>query len=170
MGAMARSAHLAGVRLRGAEDLRGGEAVSPFVTNAGWRTHLGVADMPLRTVDEASEILARLASSHSLTIYELYATDRAGHDQDRKAAVEWLETVDSLCGAVLRQLPLDWRFVLVSDHGNVEDLSTPRHTRNPALLVTDLAPAGGGLGDWSGMDLTAVAPAIRDYLGLAGSG
>jgi len=46
MGAIARSAQLSGVRLRGPDDLRQGRAVSPFLTNDGWRRSLGYTDMP----------------------------------------------------------------------------------------------------------------------------
>jgi phosphopentomutase len=46
--------------------------------------------------------------------------------------VEVLERFDALLGGLLEDIDLsESLLVLTSDHGNIEDLSTKTHTRNP---------------------------------------
>jgi hypothetical protein len=164
MGAIARAALLAGVRLRGPEDLRQGAAVSAFLTNAGWRERLGDEGIPDIDEAEAGARLARLVAQHDFTLFEHYATDMAGHAGDLAAGRSAMGQLDRFLGGVLAE----WRpadlLLVVSDHGNLEDTSTKRHTRNPAL------------GIWWGPSprrrlaaLTDVAPAITDLLGAGSS-
>jgi hypothetical protein len=135
MGAIARSAQLSGVRLRGADELRASRAVSPFLNNEGWNEHLGYSDIP--EIDEvaAGRNLAQLALDHDFTLFEHYATDIAGHRADLAGAVAVLERFDRFLVGVLDV----WTGVpnavlaLASDHGNIEDMSAGRHTLNPAL-------------------------------------
>jgi len=161
MGAVARSALLAGVRLRGPDDLRRKRAVSAFLTNSGWREHLGYGDMPDVGEADAGRALARLAGEHDFTLFEHYAADLAGHRPDRWRPREVLEALDRFLGGVLAAWPAEDVLVLASDHGNVEDGTTGRHTLNPAL------------GAWRGpaparlpLALTDVAPAVLEVLGV----
>jgi hypothetical protein len=135
MGAFARSAQLAGVRLRGPDDLKSGRALSAFVTNDGWREVLGYDDMPSRTPAEAGIVLADLARDHDLVVFEFYATDIAGHAQDWAAAEKWLAALDAMCTTARSQLDAASTVALVSDHGNLEDMTHGRHTTNPALAM-----------------------------------
>jgi hypothetical protein len=162
MGAIARGAHTAGVRLRGPEDLRAGRAVSAFVTNQGWRERLGY-DGPLVTPEDAGRVLAGVARDHLLTVFEFYATDVAGHRRDFAAAVSWLQMLDRMVGAARGELGARDVIVVVSDHGNVEDMDTRRHTLNPALALWSGPPPARPL-----ETLTDVAPAILEVLGVTG--
>jgi hypothetical protein len=154
MGAIARAAQLAGVPLRGPAELRAGRAVSAFLTNAGWREQLGYTDLEAIDEAEAGARLAALAAEHDFTLFEYYATDIAGHAADPEAARRVLESFDRFLAAVSAHWHPPDVLVLASDHGNIEDLTTRRHTRNPALGVwrgpapaeplsalTDVAPA-----------------------------
>jgi 2,3-bisphosphoglycerate-independent phosphoglycerate mutase len=165
MGAIARSALLAGVRLRGPEDLRRGRGISAFLTNSGWRDHLGYRDLPEITPADAGRNLAALAQDHDFTLFEYYATDLAGHRPDRWSATGVLEAFDGFLKGVLAHWPSHDVLVLASDHGNIEDQGTRRHTLNPAL------------GAWRGpapdrplTALTDVAPAVLAALGLSRDG
>ncbi|MBN2551021.1 MAG: hypothetical protein JXB15_17800 [Anaerolineales bacterium] len=128
----------AGVPLRTQEDLRQGRAVSADFTAQGWREHLGLADTPVITPYQAGQRLARLAQQHDFSLFEYWLTDYAGHGQEMLAACELLQTFDQVLSGLLdawydrRGLAL-----ITSDHGNLEDLSTRRHTLNPvpALLI-----------------------------------
>ncbi len=155
LGAIARSALLAGVRLRGVGDLRAGRALSAFVTNAGWRDRLGHRDVPDIDAVAAGRRLAALARDHAFTLFEYYVTDLAGHHPDRWPPADALRCLDDLVAGVLAAWSPDDVVVLASDHGNLEDVSVTTHTRNPAL------------GAWYGpgapappMALTDVVPAI----------
>lgn len=135
MGAIARAAQLAGVRLRDAEDLRAGQALSPFFTNEAWREHLGYTDLPELDEAAAGRNLARLATGQDFTLFEHYATDIAGHRADLAGARDVLQRFDRFLGGVLEL----WAkvpgavLVIASDHGNIEDMGAGRHTRHPAL-------------------------------------
>lgn len=155
LGAMARSAALAGVALRGPEDLRQGRAVSAFLTNAGWREHLGYQDMPLVSRGEAGARLARLARDHDFTLFEYYATDMAGHRGDLAAGRQVLEAYDAFLQGLLADWSQDDVIVLASDHGNLEDATSSKHTLNPALGAWYGPPPDRKL-----VSLTDIAPAI----------
>ncbi len=132
----------AGVLTRHAEHLARGDAVSSEIVNDGWVRHLGPVDLPRPAPDEAGRTLGRIAARSGLTMYAHYATDTVGHRGDLAAGVEALERVDACLGGVLDTLPAGHRLVLVSDHGNLEDVRAG-HTRNPALgMIVGVEAAG----------------------------
>lgn len=134
--AIARAAYMAGVRLRGPDDLRAGHALSAFLTNQGWRDHLGYADMPVISVEEAGRRLAQLAVDHDFTLFEHYYTDIVAHRGVRARILEALEQVDQFLRGVVENVDADETLVLIaSDHGNIEDWHTTKHTLNPAFLL-----------------------------------
>ncbi|MFQ5592541.1 MAG: alkaline phosphatase family protein [Anaerolineae bacterium] len=162
--AIARAAQMAGMRLRGPGDLRAGQALSPFLTNQGWRDHLGYTDMPVISVEEAGRRLAKLAAGHDFTLFEYYHTDMAGHRGVRARILEVLEQVDQFLGAVIENIDDETVVLVTSDHGNVEDWSTTDHTLNPAFLM---AVGSNGVPAWAAgriAKITDVAPAIVELL------
>lgn len=161
LDAVARSMALAGVRMRGEDALRRGTAISASITGHGWRAHLGI-DVPLVAEADAGARLAALAARHDLTVFAHYATDVAGHRGTLDSAVRTLGRYDAFLSGLLAALPAGIAVVLVSDHGNIEDLSHGRHTTNPAMAAWRGAAAPAR---WSAT--TDVAPAIRAALGLA---
>jgi bisphosphoglycerate-independent phosphoglycerate mutase (AlkP superfamily) len=71
--------------------------------------------------------------------------------------------LDDFVGGIVQTLDLsDSMLVIISDHGNFEDLSTPKHTLNPALGLLvgaghqDLAPRLQSLED--------ITPALKAVL------
>lgn len=120
----------AGLPFRTAEDLRARNAVYHDFTNR-FIAALG-EDIPLRTPEDAAEILARLSREHSFTLYEHFIADAAGHEQHEEFAMRVLRELASFVRETLARLDLEHTTViLTSDHGNVEDLSTRNHTLNP---------------------------------------
>lgn len=124
----------AGLLTRHEDELSIGDAVSTELTNAGWRRHLGFTHVPLVTAEVAGHNLARIANSHELTLFAHYSTDTAGHKQELGPARRALERVDALLGGVLAEASHDLSLLVVSDHGNVEDVRVG-HTRNPVLGI-----------------------------------
>ncbi len=125
------SCRYAGVPLLRVESLRGDNALSADLTRARW-PELGYPDLPVVTPEEAGNHLCAIANKHSFTLFEYWLTDHAGHTQDMPLAVEVLERFDALLGGLLEDIDLsESLLVLTSDHGNIEDLSTKTHTRNP---------------------------------------
>jgi len=150
----------AGVRIRGLEDLRAGQAVFHDLTNTGLRRH-GI-DVPEVTPKDAGRQLAEISSTHAFTLFEFFQTDLAGHGRAGDP-IEVVERLDALLGGILDAADLRETLVLVtSDHGNLEDGGTRAHTLNPvpALLIgagrRDLAPRLRAITD--------VAPACVDLL------
>ncbi len=125
------SCRFAGVELFQADSLRRGDAVSADITRARW-PELGYPDMPIITPREAGRQLWHISARHAFTLFEYWLTDYAGHSRDMVTAVETLERFDGMLGGFLEDFDAkDFTLVLTSDHGNIEDLSTKSHTRNP---------------------------------------
>ncbi|MEO0868724.1 MAG: peptidase [Cyanobacteria bacterium J06642_11] len=93
----------------------------------------GIASAPI-TPEQAGQSLATLGNSHTITLFECYLSDYAGHAQDYDRAVAVLQRIDRFTNAVIEHLGVDTTLIVVSDHGNVENLSTKRHTLNPVPL------------------------------------
>lgn len=162
LGAFSRATLLAGLPLRGHEELLAGRAVSANFGNGSWPADPNRPAPPMIDAAEGGRRLARLALDHDLTYFEHWATDWAGHHPDRHAPEAVLEELDAFLGGVLTLWPPEATLVIASDHGNLEDLRTGRHTLNPALCL------------WRGpgpdrplRDLTDLAPAMRGVLGLS---
>jgi 2,3-bisphosphoglycerate-independent phosphoglycerate mutase len=149
----------AGLRFRDGDDLRAGQAVSWDVTNAAMRLREPGVDTPLVAPAQAGEHLARLAHDHDLVFYESFLPDLAGHGRfqaDERSNVETLKRsnvrthihaalnlLDGLIGGVLTELRASDTLLITSDHGNVESIAAPTHTRNsvPLLVVGAAARA-----------------------------
>ena len=137
-GAIAMAARMAGLALKTKEDLFAGQAMSVDFTGHGWRETLGFAETPLLTPEEAGRQLWKLASEHEFSLFEYWLSDVVGHKQDMQAALNILNTLDRVLGALIAAWPDEQGLILItSDHGNLEDLSTRRHTTNPVpcLLI-----------------------------------
>ena len=151
----------AGILLMTHHDLNSGKAISADFTAEGWRERLNLPDTLVLTPDQAGERMALLANNYDLSFFEYWLSDFAGHRQEMQAAENLLTTFDQVLGGLLRNWDDQQGMILItSDHGNMEDLSTRRHTANPvpALLVgepTRRSEFASGL-----TDLTGITPAI----------
>lgn len=155
----------AGLTLNGLEELYAGRAVSADFTGQGWREHLGMQDAPVLEPFQAGRRLAHLAQKLDFAFFEYWLSDYAGHGQDMQAACQLLETFDQVLAGLLEAWDdANGLILITSDHGNLEDLSTRRHTSNPVpgLLIggSELRRQfSAGL-----VDLTGIAPAILAFL------
>jgi hypothetical protein len=149
----------AGLPLFTQDDFFAGRALSADFTGQGWRDMLGVPDAPVWGPKEAGVRLAALAGEYGFSLFEYWASDYAGHKQDMDWAVRQLETFDGvLAGLIDAYAGL---ILLTSDHGNMEDLSTRRHTDAPVpcLLIGDATLRREFARNLT--DLTGIAPAIE---------
>ena len=154
----------AGVLTRRTPELERGDAVASEIVNDGWRERLLREHVPRVTPEGAGANLARIAAGYDLTLFAHYATDAAGHHRELAPAVTALERVDAFLGAVLDGLPADVLLLVVSDHGNIEDVEAG-HTRNPALC---LAAGPGHAALLEGMaSLRDVAGRVLHRLGVS---
>jgi hypothetical protein len=165
----------AGLRFRDGDDLRAGEAVSWDVTNAAMRLREPGVATPLVTPAQAGANLARLGRDHELVFYESFLPDLAGHGRlepsvehsdaqtlghfDERAQIHAaMALLDGLIGGALAELRPGDTLLLTSDHGNVESLAAPAHTRNPVPL---LAVGAGAAAFASVASIAEIADAIE---------
>ena len=135
--------------------------VASEIVNEGWRRWVGPEAVPEVSAREAGVILAEIASDHRLTFFAHYATDTAGHRGGMDGAIAALERVDAFLAGVLERLPADRTLLVVSDHGNIEDVRGG-HTRNPALGLLFGPEAGARAKGLEG--LMDVTPRALDWL------
>jgi hypothetical protein len=120
--------------VRMTSDLEEGRAVYQDLTRRALRQR--GYEGPLITPAEAGRHLAHIAASHDFTLFEYFQTDLMAHRGTEDDTRRVLGDIDELLGTIL---PL-WNrpgclFILLSDHGNVEDLRTRSHTSNPVPLA-----------------------------------
>ena len=126
------AARAAGLMDRHQEALSRGTAVASEIVNDGWREVLGHGNLPEVTPRGAGVNLARLAAEADLTFFAHYGTDLAGHRGGMDGGIAALEQVDAFLGGILSELSENLSVLVVSDHGNIEDVRSG-HTRNPAV-------------------------------------
>lgn len=114
-------------------DYAQGQAIYWDIT--GDLAHYRGIDAPPINPQEAGRRLAALGSGYTVTLFECYLPDFAGHSQDMNQAVQILQRIDTFLKSVVSNLPTEITLIVSSDHGNVEDLSTKRHTLNAAPLL-----------------------------------
>src|SRR5208283_5461816 len=114
--------------------LSAGRALSADFTNEGLNT-FGYR-LPVMSPFEAGRRFYEIGRSFDFTLFEYFFPDKAGHSQRMKESVEVLERMDGFLAGILDSFD-DQNDILffVSDHGNIEDLSTKSHTRNPVPLI-----------------------------------
>lgn len=150
----------AGIALFRQEDFYEGRAMPADFTGEGWRTFLGFTDSPVMNPHGAGRKLVSLAMDYDFSLFEYWASDYAGHKQDMETAVGLMETFDGVLGGVVEESTDELLILITSDHGNMEDMSTRRHTDAPVpALVIGKKHAREEF--TRGMkDITDIAPAI----------
>ena len=110
---------------------------------------------------EAGRRLAKLSGGYGVTLFESYLSDFAGHAQDQGQAVQCLQRIDAFLESAIAHLLPNVTLIVTSDHGNIEDISTKRHTFNrvPLLVVGPKADAFSSVNN-----LTGITPQILALL------
>ncbi|HYQ86557.1 MAG TPA: alkaline phosphatase family protein [Bacteroidota bacterium] len=148
---------MGGRALSNGKALASGAAISADLTNERWPM-LGYPAMPALTPQQAGERLMAILQRYDFVLYEFSMTDHAGHGRSMESAVHVLELFDAFLEGLLSGYDGgSTTLVLTSDHGNLEDISTKSHTRNPVPLLV----AGN-----AHRDFTAGAKAITDVAPL----
>jgi 2,3-bisphosphoglycerate-independent phosphoglycerate mutase len=154
----------AGVPLATEEDLDRGEAVSADFTGRGWQTRLRRRRTPILSPEAAGSRMAKLALDADFTVFDHWLPDYAGHYGEMQGAVRLVTILDRALEGITEGMQGTNLIVLItSDHGNLEDLSIPGHTRNPvpALMSGPLEARIRILDQMK--DLTDFAPAMLDH-------
>ena len=115
------------------DDVTAGRAVYQDFSHAELRAR--GFDLPPMAPARAGRIIAEAARVHDFVLYEYFQTDKAGHSGDPERIRTILAGLDELLGALLAARDDDLLVVLTADHGNLEDVTTRRHTTNPVPLM-----------------------------------
>lgn len=118
------------------DDVIAGRALTAEWTTESWRRRLKIDGLPDYSPRGAGRLLAQLSRRYDFAFHSHWLTDRIGHRGTLARGVEILERFDQ----VLLGLLDEWRddeglIVITSDHGNMEDISTRRHTLNDVPTV-----------------------------------
>jgi 2,3-bisphosphoglycerate-independent phosphoglycerate mutase len=155
-----------GVPFRYPEDYRAGRAVFADVTNElirsrGW-------DIPLSTPEEAAEKMARIADEADFVFFEYFLTDHYGHKRNREAVLGCVDVLNRFAEGIWSRIGgEDTGLLVVSDHGNAEDMVLADHTRNPVptILVGGSEEDRRRIGE-TVRDLSDVYRAVLAYFGV----
>jgi hypothetical protein len=144
-------------------DLRNGQAVFQDITNEILRER--GYDVPLLEPETAAGYLLKQAAGNDFTLFEYFQTDHCGHAQNQELALILLNRLDRFLGAVAKGLVDDLTLLIVSDHGNIEDLSVKTHTFNsvPVIAIGKAASRFRQVGS-----LVDICPIVLEYLGVEG--
>lgn len=150
----------AGLPLFKHDDLFSGRALSADFTGEGWRRMLGFTDAPVMDAHQAGRKLGTLAKEYDFSLFEYWASDYAGHRQEMDNAIYLMETFDGVLNGLVEEWSNEGLILVTSDHGNMEDLSTRRHTdaNVPALVIGHQSAREEFTEDMKA--LTDIAPAI----------
>jgi 2,3-bisphosphoglycerate-independent phosphoglycerate mutase len=126
------------------DDIRAGRSIYQEFTNTELQQR--GFDLDSLTPAEAGRILGRASREYDFTLYEYFQSDKAGHSGDMDRSCAELAKLDAFLDALLQELAEDLAMetlvLVTSDHGNLEDGTTRRHTQNPVPLM------GWGSGAW----------------------
>ncbi len=124
------------------DDVRRERALTAEWTTESWRQHLKLKGLPDYPPRAAGRLLARLAGECDFAFHSHWLTDRIGHRGTLERGIAILEQFDQVLAGLLDE----WRddkgiVVITSDHGNMEDLGSRRHTLNdvPTVVIGERA-------------------------------
>ncbi len=117
------------------EEIKEHKAISADIAGSRWN-ELGHPDVEPTNPIIAGKLFYQLGHNIDLNFFEYFVTDHAGHSQEMPMAVEMLERMDGFIAGILEKFDYDKDIILmISDHGNIEDLSVKTHTKNPVPLI-----------------------------------
>ncbi|MCX6984578.1 MAG: alkaline phosphatase family protein [Lentisphaerae bacterium] len=117
--------------VRNMEDLLSGKAVYHDLTRKTIMDNLSIREISPK---QAAMDLLNISKEHDFTLFEYFLTDRAGHKPDRSVLKEVLGNLSSFVCHLIDEAAENTPIILTGDHGNCEDITTKRHTKNPVPL------------------------------------
>ncbi len=125
----------AGQKLSTHEKIKSRQALSADISGTRW-SELGHPEIEPITPAEAGRMFWKFGQQVDFIFFEYFITDHAGHSQEMGLSIEMLERMDGFLSGLLESF--DYKndtILMISDHGNIEDLSVKTHTRNPVPLI-----------------------------------
>lgn len=118
------------------DDLRAGNAISADWTGAGWQRDLSINNVPVLSPQEGGKRMVQLSRQHDFAMVSYVFTDYVGHRGTVADGTRLLQNLDAVMeGAMAEWDDDEGLMLLVSDHGNMEDVSIRQHTENDVPLL-----------------------------------
>jgi phosphopentomutase len=83
------------------------------------------------TPEEAGNRIRSIMDDSQFVFFEYFMTDHYGHKRKREELDKCISQLNRFVSSLYRQLKSEEAILIVSDHGNAEDMETGGHTRNP---------------------------------------
>ncbi len=116
------------------KELQEGKAVPADLTGEFMRRFY--PNIKIITPEDSGRIIAGLLEEYDFVMYEFPFTDEAGHNQDFKLALKYIDRIERFLDSLLSNVKLEKHLIiLTSDHGNLEDLSIKTHTLNKVPTI-----------------------------------
>ncbi len=125
----------AGMKLMEFPDLAEGRALAADITNYRWLNKLNY-DIPVICPDKAASVLLTIAEENDFTLYEFFLTDHLGHGRIKEEFDIICRNLNEFLRSLIAQNYRGINIIIISDHGNFEDISVKGHTLNPSLCIT----------------------------------
>ena len=88
--------------------------------------------LPQESIYEKGKKFFQNFSEYDFCLFEYYLTDYAGHNQDWKEAEKVIVDLENFIEGLIDGIDKSKdQLIITSDHGNLEDLSTNKHSLNP---------------------------------------
>ncbi|MBL8680024.1 MAG: hypothetical protein JNK05_12695 [Myxococcales bacterium] len=150
-GACTCAAIAGGGKLYTLDDLERGRAATFDLVHDVIRG-LGI-DVPPRSMLDAARAVLTGAREVHLSLFELFLTDKAGHAQDTGFARREVARTERFLDALTSIAdPATDTIVVVSDHGNLDDLSTRGHTMAPVPALAWGRGAAALVENWNSLE------------------
>ncbi len=155
----------AGIPFRMIKDLKTGNAVFMDITNKYLKqySYKGVKKIHPKT---AARNMNRIMNNHDFVLFEYWLTDYYGHLRGTKNDINrTLDNIDSFVEYIVRFMKEEHVVLITSDHGNIENISSKPHTKNPVPLAV-FSKNNKAIDFFNSRinDITHVAPAIIEYI------
>ncbi len=124
-----------GAGMRFIEDYYRGGAVFADITNRLLIQRDQGYSIDLITPEQAAENLLRISRKTDFVFFEYFLTDHYGHRMKYKKLSECAENLNRFMKYSVDNADRNTHFLIVSDHGNAEDISTSAHTMNPVPML-----------------------------------
>jgi len=133
MSATTEMNRAAGLPFTTLDDIRNKSGLYHEYSNQFLRT-LGFS-MPIFSAEEAAEIILNESKKYHLLLYEYFMTDNAGHSCNMDFAIREVQKIEQLIYHIAAGIQAgDTILMVISDHGNLEDMRTKSHTLNRSFF------------------------------------
>ncbi|MEK6796761.1 MAG: hypothetical protein AABZ39_18435 [Spirochaetota bacterium] len=122
-----------GEQCRDVSDYPRTPAVFMDITNAIMRER-GYA-IPLVSPETAAENLLCISRDSDFTFFEYFLTDIFGHKKNAPMIRKSVDELNSFAGSVVAGMDDSTSLLVISDHGNAEDMTVRTHTRARVPLI-----------------------------------